>query len=293
MARQSKKRARYDGAPYSKREKPRLHTARAKKSLGQHFLTNTTILKKIVDSGGVSAEDTVLEIGPGRGSLTEELLKSGATVIAVEKDEGLVESLKEKFTDETQSGRLVLIEGDVLKMREVIEDILSRFSRGYKIVSNIPYYITGSILRLIFSLNALPSVVVILVQDEVARRIAVPDGKKESVLSLSVKAYGSPRRGAKIKAGSFSPAPKVDSAILIVENVSRDFFSDTDESVFFNVLKRSFSQKRKTLLNTLFAKNKERGRLVLKTIGLPESVRPENVSLEHWERIIEGARNGL
>jgi 16S rRNA (adenine1518-N6/adenine1519-N6)-dimethyltransferase len=282
-----KRDGKHNTTPHSERKKGLSHKAGAKKALGQHFLTNAAILKKIVESGNVAAVDVVLEIGPGRGSLTQVLLESGATVIAIEKDVNLVVLLKEKFASAVKSDKLVIIEGDVLKQKYAVEEAIRRFSGGkYKIISNIPYYITGSIVRLVFSFTALPTTVVLLVQDEVARRVAVPDGKKESILSLSVKAYGLPRRGVKVKAGSFSPAPKVDSAVLIVENVSRSFFSDITEDVFFRILKRAFSQKRKILLNTLFANDKEMGRSVLKEIGLSESVRPENIPLALWKQII-------
>lgn len=265
---------------------------KAKKSLGQHFLTDTHILGKIVDAGNVSREDTVLEIGPGRGALTRALLDTGARVIAVEKDENLAALLRETFKEYYEDTRLIIIEGDILEMRGVLEAEFSDAqeggvrSGGYKVVANIPYYITGKILRFLFSLSRLPTSIVLLIQDEVARRITVKEGEKESVLSLSIKAFGTPSYRGKIKAGSFSPAPKVDSAILSIEHISRDYFDAHTEDQFFSVIKKAFSQKRKTLQNTLFQENKERGVHILASLDLTPTVRPEELTLDEWKKLI-------
>jgi len=265
---------------------------RAKKSLGQHFLTDTHILGKIVDAGNVSSKDVVLEIGPGRGALTRALLDSGARVVAVEKDEGLATLLREELKEYCEDARLVIIEGDILDMRTILQTELlcvptkEEGGATYKVVANIPYYITGKILRFLFSLDTLPASIVLLIQDEVARRITVQEGKKESILSLSIKAFGTPSYKGKIKAGSFSPAPKVDSAILSIDQISRDYFDTFTEIQFFDVIKKAFSQKRKTLQNTLFQDNKERGAQILKNFGLSATVRPEELTLEMWKKLI-------
>lgn len=264
----------------------------AKKSLGQHFLTDTHILSKIVDAGHVSKDDTVLEIGPGRGALTRALLDTGARVIAVEKDENLAVLLQETFKEYSEKGQLIIIEGDILDMRVVLEAEFRRAQKmetksgTYKVVANIPYYITGKILRFLFSLDTLPISIVLLIQDEVARRITVEEGKKESILSLSIKAFGTPSYKGKIKAGSFTPAPKVDSAILSIEDISRNYFDQYTENQFFSVIKKAFSQKRKTLQNTLFHDNKERGARILKNLDLSPTVRPEELMLETWKKLI-------
>lgn len=264
----------------------------AKKSLGQHFLTDTHILGKIVCAGNVSREDTVLEIGPGRGALTRALLDTGARVIAVEKDENLAALLRETFKEYCADAHLTIIEGDILDVREILEKELRGVTpketavTSYKVVANIPYYITGKILRFLFSLETLPASIVLLIQDEVARRITVEEGKKESVLSLSIKAFGTPSYKGKIKAGSFSPAPKVDSAILLIEHISRNYFDQYTEEQFFNVIKKAFSQKRKTLQNTLFQDNKEKGVHILTSLGLTPTVRPEELALDSWKKLI-------
>lgn len=255
---------------------------RTKKSLGQHFLSDPNILDKIVRAGRIERGDIVLEIGPGEGALTEALLRAGANIIAIEKDDRLIPILENKFSTEINTGNFLLIHGDVLETRPILEEKLK--DQNYKVVANIPYYITGKIVRFLFSLDTLPNTITLLVQDEVARR-ATSD--KESLLSLSIKAFGEPHYRGKVKAGSFSPPPKVDSAILTIENISSSFFSDLSEDLFFETVKKSFSQKRKTLLNTLFADNKELGVEILNGLNLTPTIRPEEIHIDEWKLLIQ------
>ncbi len=192
----------------------------AKKSLGQNFLNSDGALDAIIKAGRVVKGDTVLEIGPGKGALTKRLLNAGANVIAVEKDDRLIPLLEELFSKEIKSKKLTLIHGDVLDL-DVNSYLLSVTS--YKLIANIPYYITGEIVRKFLSGNFQPSLMVVLVQKEVAERITTKD-QKESILSISVKAYGEPKYIQTVKAGSFFPPPKVDSAILLIDNISKDKF---------------------------------------------------------------------
>jgi 16S rRNA (adenine1518-N6/adenine1519-N6)-dimethyltransferase len=268
----------------------------AKKSLGQHFLTDAHILGKVVDAGSVSSGDIVLEIGPGRGDLTRVLLEKGARVVAVEMDKVLVAHLSREFVRHVDAKQLQIIEGDILESEKLLSfgnthEDNSEQPSSYKVIANIPYYITGKILRFLFSLEVLPSVIVLLVQDEVARRATVTDGEKESLLSLSIKAYGEPRYRGKVKAGSFAPAPKVDSAILLIENVSRNYFNLFSEEEFFTIIKAAFSHKRKTLLNTLFYEDKTTGARLLENINLPTTVRPEELTLTMWKELIVKIKN--
>ena len=195
----------------------------AKKSLGQNFLKSKKALFAMIEAGKVSAGDIVLEIGPGQGALTEKLLETGADVIAIEKDDRLIAILEEKFAEAIQDGALRLVHADVLE-----EDIaaLGLKNNKYKLIANIPYYITGQIFRKFLSGNIQPSKLVMMVQKEIADRIIARDGK-ESLLSLSVKAYGTPKKIMKVEKENFSPQPKVDSAILLVDNISKDFFLPT------------------------------------------------------------------
>ncbi|MEK7130773.1 MAG: rRNA adenine dimethyltransferase family protein, partial [Patescibacteria group bacterium] len=237
-----------------------------KKSLGQNFLKSDKIAQEIVSSGEVCAEDIVLEVGPGEGMLTKELVKKAKKVIAVEKDEQLVEFLKEKFAKEISDCKLEIVSEDILKFNPSDHQLSAG---GYKIVANIPYYITSYFLRTFLESDHQPSLMVLMVQKEVAERIAgvkreakqnfsrLTHGEagkltslrtdkegnptevkfssfsKESLLSISVKAYGEPKIIRKVSAGFFSPSPKVDSAVLKISNISKKFFQDISEKKFF------------------------------------------------------------
>lgn len=258
----------------------------AKKSLGQHFLRSERALASIIEAGDPKGNDLVLEIGPGEGVLTERLLKFAGKVIAIEKDDALAAMLKEKFNDETRKGRLEILHQDVLdfdpRTLEFYEDL------AFKIIANIPYNITGAILEKFLSAEYQPRTMVLLVQDEVAKRIVAKDGK-ESILSISVKAYGEPRYVEKVLAGSFAPAPKVNSAIIAIEGISKDFFQNFSEKAFFQLLKTGFSSKRKKLssnLGNLYPK--ERVLAAFQTFNLDENLRAEDLDLENWRKL---ARN--
>jgi len=237
-----------------------------KKSLGQHFLHNAFYLNAVADAAEVKKGDSVLEVGPGDGALTEVLLARGAKVIAVEKDARLIPILKEKFKNKK---KFKIIEGDVLRY-----DISYQLGK-YKVAGNIPYYITGALLKKFLSAKLQPKLLVFLVQKEVAERIA--RGKKESVLSLSVKVYGEPKIIKTVPRGAFYPAPKVDSAILAVNNISRkNFKRATHEKKFFELVRAGFSQKRKQLKNTL--KHSD----ILRSVGVSENARAEDIGLAQW-----------
>lgn len=254
----------------------------AKKSLGQHFLRSEKALNTIIKSGEISPEDNILEIGPGEGALTEKLLATSCQVLAVEKDDNLYELLKGKFQNEIASGKLILIHGDILDFEFKSYQLEPR---SYKLIANIPYNITGAIFKKFLSVEKQPSKIVLLVQKEVAKRIIARDGK-ESILSISVKAYGEPKLIEKVLAGSFTPAPKVDSAIIAIENISKEFFKEFDEKNFFQMLKAGFQSKRKKLssnLSVIFDKS-----LVVNTfekLDLDPNTRAEDVSVETWKKL--------
>ncbi len=240
-----------------------LRLSQRKKSLGQHFLNSAHYLGAVADAADIKKGDTVVEIGPGEGALTAVLLARGAKVIALEKDARLIPILKEKFADK----QFELIEGDALEFEPS--------AKRYKVVGNIPYYITGALLRKFLSEKQQPELLVFLMQKEVAERIARhgPSNKKakESILSLSVKAYGTPLYIKTVPRGAFVPPPKVDSAILKVANVSRDHFTNTaHEQKFFELVKKGFSSKRKKLGSNLG------------DIGPLKDARAEDVALGDW-----------
>ena len=250
-----------------------------KKSLGQNFLNSDGALDAIIEAGKVTKGDVVLEIGPGKGALTKRLLKTGAKVIAIEKDDRLIPELQEIFAKEIKSKQLKLIHADILEF-DVKSYLLNVTS--YKLIANIPYYITGEITRKFLSGDSQPSLMVVLVQKEVAERIIAKD-KKESILSISVKVYGEPKYIQTVKAGSFFPPPKVDSAILLIDNISKkNFKNSTDEKRFFEIVKAGFAHKRKTLsgnLKQIISKEK------LAELGINEEERAENLTLTEWLKL--------
>ena len=201
-------------------------------------------------------------------------------MVAIEKDDQLFEYLKDKFKKEIENNKLDLIHGDVLDFNPDV--FLFYKDLAYKIVANIPYNITGAILKKFLSAETQPTLMVLLVQKEVAERIVARD-KKESILSLSVKVYGDPKCVQTVKAGSFSPAPKVDSAILLIENISRKNFNKVDEKKFFEILRAGFAHKRKKLSSNLAdVIDKERLEKIFQTLGLDQTLRAEDLDLEGW-----------
>ena len=258
-----------------------VYNTKAKKSLGQHFLIASQIIKKIVDVASVTKKDIVLEIGPGNGALTKELLDSVKKVIAVEKDGELIKKLKQTFEKEIKEKTLELIHDDIL-----LCDFskLGLSDKSYKVVANIPYYITGILIRTLLTGKIQPNTIVLIVQKEIAERIA--RDTKESLLSLSVKAYGSPKYVKTVKSGAFSPSPKVDSAILLIKNISRDFFNDISEESFFRLIKTGFSSKRKQVLNNLGKiKNKDSLIQIFEKLGINPKIRAEDIPLNVWKEI--------
>lgn len=242
--------------------------------LGQHLLTNPTVGSKVADAAGVTRGTLVLEVGPGKGALTAELLRRKARVLAVEKDPAMVAVLREAFAKELASGQLTLVEGD---MRDSPPDTLIP-KESYVVAANIPYYITGELIRTFLTAKNQPSAVSLLVQKEVAERVA--RSKKESILSLSVKVYGVPKYVDTVKRGNFNPPPKVDSAILAITDISRNNFKHADEDRFFELVKVGFGQKRKTLAGNL-------KRVFGDTLGVPDKVRAEDVPLPTWLKLAE------
>ena len=253
---------------------------RAKKSLGQHFLKSERALNTIVESGHVAIGDSILEIGPGTGALTKKLLESGASVVAVEKDDELFRLLKDLYKKEIGNGKLVLVHGDILE-----HDLSKLVPSKYKLVANIPYNITGAIFKKFLEVEKQPETIVLLVQKEVAERIVARDGK-ESILSVSVKVYGKPRYVEKVLAGSFLPPPKVDSAIIAVENISKEFFEKSSEKRFFEMLRAGFKSKRKKLssnLGEIFGK--DRVEKIFVELGLDKNIRAEDLSISDWKKL--------
>lgn len=252
-----------------------------KKSLGQHFLHAPAYLEKIVEAAGVKEDDLVLEIGPGDGALTEVLLTKGARVIAVEKDHRLIPILKNKYSDISPYS-FHIIEEDVLRV-----DISNHLPKdeAYKIVANIPYYITGAVIKKFLSSTRQPTSMTLLVQKEVAERIAREP--KESILSLSVKAYGEPTYVKTVPRGAFTPPPNVDSAILHIGAISRERFRNYEqEERFFELIRAGFAHKRKLLARNLEPVLGTESSNILKNVGISPMARAEDLALKDWLHLV-------
>lgn len=249
-----------------------------KKSLGQHFLNSDYVPKKLCDAADLAVGEVVLEVGPGTGALTKELLARGAQVIALEADPRAIESLQETFAAEIASGQLTIHHHDV---RELNPADFGLKDGEYKVVANIPYYISGLLFRTFLESDCQPKTLVFLVQKEVAARIA--KDKKESLLSLSVKVFGDPTYICTVTRGHFTPPPNVDSAIIAVANISNDRLKGLDKKDFFTLLHLGFGQKRKQLIGNI-AGLAPRATLeaLFTSLGLSLTVRAEDISAPNW-----------
>jgi len=254
-----------------------------KKSLGQNFLNSDYVPKKMCDAAKLAPGTTVLEIGPGTGALTKELLQRNLNVIAIEADQRAVTVLEETFAAEIAAGKLTLHHQDA---RIIPFAELGLQNQQYAVVANIPYYLSGLLFRQVLESECQPHTVVFLVQKEVAVRIA--RDKKESLLSLSVKAFGTPVYVSTVARGHFNPPPRVDSAILLIKDINRRNFSTFSEVDFFTLLHLGFGQKRKQLLSNLSQTyDREHVSKLLETCGLPQTVRAEDISLEIWLQLAQ------
>ncbi|MFA6458858.1 MAG: 16S rRNA (adenine(1518)-N(6)/adenine(1519)-N(6))-dimethyltransferase RsmA [Candidatus Paceibacterota bacterium] len=267
----------------------------AKKSLGQHFLKSTHVLEQIIHASEIKPGETILEIGPGTGVLTDALLSAGAKVVAVEKDQRALEVLHNKNAENISLGKTCfrLIDADIL---EVNPNDLGLEQYKYAIVANIPYYITGAILEKFLENEPRPSRMVLLVQREVAERIlARPENGekqgKESILSISIKAFGVPKIVAKVPPGAFVPPPTVDSAILAISDISDRRFTNKNVDIkhFFRIVRAGFAHKRKYLVRNLESVIKSEEILAIwRKNSLDTKVRAEDLPLDMWFSIASG-----
>ena len=251
------------------------------KSLGQHWLNDDATLLGICDAADVQKGDTVLEIGPGMGTLTRHLLNRADRVVAVEFDTALATTLPGKFSN----SRLEVIEQDILQFD------LTQLPAGFKVVANIPYYLTSKLLRVLCESTNPFSQAAILIQKEVAERAAAKPGQM-SLLSVSAQYYCEVSLGQVVGKELFTPPPKVDSQVLVLQYRSEPLFPDVDTKKFFHVVKAGFSQKRKTLLNSLSAGlglSKDETRAMLEAADIVENSRAQALSLEDWHALYEVA----
>lgn len=246
----------------------------AKKSLGQHWLSDAGVLEAICDSGKVGEEDVVLEIGPGTGTLTAFLVRKAKQVIAVEYDAKLANELSSRV----KAANLQIINQDILSFD------LTSLPAEYKVIANIPYYLTSNLIRVLSETPNQASQIVLLVQKEVAQRVAAKPGDM-SLLSVCAQFYWEASLGQVVPAELFIPPPKVDSQVLILSRRQKPLFEDVDEKMYFRVVKAGFASRRKTLLNSLaggLRTDKEQIQQILNLAQLDPALRPQNLSLEDW-----------
>lgn len=250
-----------------------------KKSLGQHWLNDQDILSDIVISADVKSSDHVIEIGPGQGSLTEILINTGAKVTAVEYDPELLPFLKSRFSG--ASNNLQILQQDILKYN------FDSIEGGYKIVANIPYYLTSHLLRIISDTKNKPKVAALLMQKEVAERVCAKSGSM-SILSVAVQTEYQATLGVFVPSKCFVPPPKVDSQLLLLTKRPVPLIPESERKLFMKLVKSGFSAKRKTLRNTLSAGlliSKEQAEDFLSASNIDPGKRAESLSLGQWQSL--------
>lgn len=259
-----------------------------KKKFGQNFLTHQNeVLEKIMEVSNVTSEDTVVEIGPGEGALTELLLDSSKKLFCFEIDRDLEKILNKKFKD---NSKFNLKMGDVLEadLKEILKD-----EQNVKVVANIPYYITSPIINKIIENRDKISEIYIMVQKEVAERICSKTGKERSVLTLAVEYFGEAEYLFTIPKEFFTPIPKVDSAFMSIKLYNGKYEDMIDENIFFKYVKAAFSNKRKNILNNLstLGYSKDEVREIVKEIGISDNERAENITIEKYIELAKYLEN--
>jgi len=270
---------------------------RPSKGLGQNFLVDQTILEKIIAAAELTSEDIVLEVGPGLGTMTERLARDAGHVVAVELDGRLIPVLQSVLAG---LENITLIQGDILALDPVtLIGTAGRQHPGastqYKVVANLPYYITSAVLRHLLEAAVRPQRMVITVQREVAQRIVAKPGQM-SLLAVSVQLYGQPKLLFRIKPGSFYPSPEVESAVVQVDLHATPALSVDDAEAFFRVVRAGFAQRRKQLRNALAAglrQPPERVAARLREVDVNPRRRAQTLSLEEWIRVTDALRTSM
>ena len=253
---------------------------------GQNFLIDDFILEDIVDASEVTKEDSVLEIGPGIGNLTQKLIERAKFVLSIEKDPKFFPILKALKKDHQENFRFEIADALEYNFQKFF---LDQGDKNYKVVANIPYYITGKILQMLMTAKHKPTTVTILTQKEVAKNLQAEAGDL-SILAISVQLHGQPKIVKIVPARSFYPAPKVDSAIVNIKLFNKPKYKITNTKHFFRILKACFSGKRKQIHNTLMNnlhldKNTALG--VLKELKISPTARPQELTIEQWVKLSE------
>ncbi len=254
-----------------------------KKSLGQHWLKDPEILADIAEAAELTGDDVVLEIGPGLGTLTSRLLARANSVTAVEFDADLARKLPGQFPGK----KLTVVNQDILQFD------LNQLPKNYKVVANVPYYITSKIVEKLMTAENKPSIAVLLVQKEVAERIAAEAGNM-SVLSVSVQIFAEAELDIEVSRQFFTPSPKVDSQVVVLRTRDNPLIASEDQRDFFRIVKAGFSAKRKKLRSSLsggLGIDKSVAEELLKNAGISPDARAEDLAIEDWKKLLKEWRN--
>ena len=254
-----------------------------KKSLGQHWLKDPEILADIAEAAELTGDDVVLEIGPGLGTLTSRLLDRANSVTAVEFDADLARKLPGQFPGK----KLTVVNQDILQFD------LNQLPKNYKVVANVPYYITSKIVEKLMTAENKPSIAVLLVQKEVAERIAAEAGNM-SILSVSVQIFAEAELDIEVPRQFFTPPPKVDSQVVVLRTRDNLLIIPEDQRGFFRIVKAGFSAKRKKLRSSLsggLGIDKSVAEELLKNAGISPDARAEDLAIEDWKRLLKEWRN--
>ena len=254
-----------------------------KKSLGQHWLKDPEILADIAEAAELTGDDVVLEIGPGLGTLTSRLLARANSVTAVEFDADLARKLPGQFPGK----KLTVVNQDILQFD------LNQLPKNYKVVANVPYYITSKIVEKLMTAENKPSIAVLLVQKEVSERIAAEAGNM-SVLSVSVQIFAEAELDIEVPRQFFTPPPKVDSQVVVLRTRNNPLITPEDQRDFFRIVKAGFSAKRKKLRSSLsggLGIDKSVAEELLKNAGISPDARAEDLAIEDWKKLLKEWRN--
>lgn len=262
----------------------------ANKSLGQNFLIDDEVISKIVESANISNEDLVIEIGPGLGTLTNELLKKAKKVIAIELDERMIEILEDRFS---LYNKIEIINNDVLKvnLNELIKKEKQEIGvKEVKIVANLPYYITTPIIMKLLEEKSDIETITVMIQKEVADRLCeTPGGKQSGAITYTIYYYAEAEKVQKVPNTSFIPAPEVDSEVIKLKIRKEPPIQVKDEERLFKIIKYAFMQRRKTLINALsqcdIFKSKEEIKNILDSLGISEKIRGEALTIQEFANI--------
>lgn len=263
----------------------------ANKSLGQNFLIDDCVIEKIIESSNIEKEDLIIEIGPGLGVLTERLLKKSNNVVVIELDKKMIEILQNRFC---LNRNLEIINDDVLKvdLEKLIKNKKEQTNiNKVKIVANLPYYISTPIIMKLLENRLEISEIIVMVQKEVAQRLGAETGKREAgAITYAVEYYAQATPIIDVPKESFIPSPKVESQVIKLEVRQNPKIEVEDEKLLFNIIQKSFMQRRKTLSNALINNkildSKEKVEKMFKTLEIPSNVRGENLTLEEFGKIV-------